>query len=167
MPRMRLSEPALLLLGSLVVGCSTARNVAVSSFRVLDAPANYVRHQIDSTETTSSPAAQASDVTTPGRYVTPSANQVRASRPSQANASTDPASPAARSPDSKAEKTSVSPPARSTGAQTTHFPTAKAVPGKPGYVYSIDPNGGIVDVTGYKPGDKAKDPYTKQIFIVP
>jgi hypothetical protein len=41
------------------------------------------------------------------------------------------------------------------------------VPGRPGYVYSTDPNGGIVDVTGYKSGDKAKDPYTQQIFIVP
>jgi hypothetical protein len=41
------------------------------------------------------------------------------------------------------------------------------VPGRPGYVYSLDPNGGMIDVTGYKPGDKAKDPYTKQIFIVP
>jgi len=25
----------------------------------------------------------------------------------------------------------------------------------------------MIDVTGYKSGDKAKDPYTKQIFIVP
>ncbi|MEO5719955.1 MAG: hypothetical protein ABIR71_00610 [Chthoniobacterales bacterium] len=49
----------------------------------------------------------------------------------------------------------------------TQFPTAKPVPGKPGYVYSVDPKGGIVDVTGYKAGDKAKDPYTQQIFIVP
>ncbi len=50
---------------------------------------------------------------------------------------------------------------------TQQFPTAKPVPGKPGYVYSIDPKGGIVDVTGYKSGDKAKDPYTQQIFVVP
>jgi hypothetical protein len=49
----------------------------------------------------------------------------------------------------------------------TNFPTARPVPGRPGFVYSLDPNGGIVDVNGYKPGDKAKDPYTKQIFIVP
>jgi hypothetical protein len=41
------------------------------------------------------------------------------------------------------------------------------VPGKPGFVYSIDSNGGMVDVTGYKSGDKAKDPYTHQVFIVP
>jgi hypothetical protein len=50
---------------------------------------------------------------------------------------------------------------------TTDFPIARPVPGRPGFVYSLDPNGGIVDVNGYKPGDKAKDPYTKQIFVVP
>jgi hypothetical protein len=50
---------------------------------------------------------------------------------------------------------------------TQQFPIARPVPGKPGYVYSVDPKGGIVDVTGYNPGDKAKDPYTQQIFIVP
>jgi hypothetical protein len=52
-------------------------------------------------------------------------------------------------------------------APPTEYPTARPVPGKPGFVYSIDPNGGMVDVTGYKSGDKAKDPYTHQIFIVP
>ena len=51
--------------------------------------------------------------------------------------------------------------------KTTEAPVARPVPGKPGYVYSLDPQGGIVDVTGYKSGDKAKDPYTKQVFIIP
>ncbi len=61
----------------------------------------------------------------------------------------------------------TSPSTKASAAPTAQFPTAKPVPGKPGYVYSIDPKGGIVDVTGYKPGDKAKDPYTQQVFIVP
>lgn len=50
---------------------------------------------------------------------------------------------------------------------TLNYPTAKPVPGKPGYVYSIDPKGGMIDVTGYNSGDKAKDPYSNEIFIVP
>jgi hypothetical protein len=48
------------------------------------------------------------------------------------------------------------------------FPTAKAVPGKPGYVFSpFDTKGRYIDVTGHPPGSKAKDPWTDKIFIVP
>jgi hypothetical protein len=48
------------------------------------------------------------------------------------------------------------------------FPTAKAVPGKPGYVFSpFDAKGRYVDVSGYPSGSKAKDPWTDKIFIVP
>ena len=48
------------------------------------------------------------------------------------------------------------------------FPTAKAVPGKPGYVFSpFDTKGRYIDVSGYPPGSKAKDPWTNKIFIVP
>ena len=48
------------------------------------------------------------------------------------------------------------------------FPTAKAVPGKPGYVFSpFDTKGRYIDVSGYSPGSKAKDPWTNKIFIVP
>jgi hypothetical protein len=48
------------------------------------------------------------------------------------------------------------------------LPTASAVPGHPGYVYSpFSPNSGYVDVTGLAPGSQAKDPYTGRIFIVP
>jgi hypothetical protein len=50
----------------------------------------------------------------------------------------------------------------------TQFPTAKPVPGKPGYVFSpFDPSGGYVDVTGYTSGQKVKDPYSGKIFLVP
>jgi hypothetical protein len=46
---------------------------------------------------------------------------------------------------------------------------AKAiVPGKPGYVFSpFDTKGRYIDVRGYPPGSKAKDPWTDKIFIVP
>jgi hypothetical protein len=48
------------------------------------------------------------------------------------------------------------------------FPTARAVPGKPGYVFSpFDTKGRFIDVSGYPPGSKAKDPWTGKIFIVP
>jgi hypothetical protein len=42
------------------------------------------------------------------------------------------------------------------------------VPGKPGYVFSpYDKNGGYVDVTGFAPGSKVKDPYSGKVFLVP
>jgi len=47
------------------------------------------------------------------------------------------------------------------------FPVARAVPGKPGYVYSPYDSSKYVDVTGYTPGSKVKDPYVQKIFIVP
>lgn len=53
-------------------------------------------------------------------------------------------------------------------SKQAEFPTAKLVPGKPGYVFSpFDPKGRYVDVSGYTPGSKVKDPWTDKIFIVP
>jgi hypothetical protein len=58
-------------------------------------------------------------------------------------------------------------PSRNTSTQS-QIPTAKPVPGKPGYVFSpFDPSGGYVDVTGYASGQKVKDPYSGKIFLVP
>jgi len=48
------------------------------------------------------------------------------------------------------------------------LPYAKPVPGKAGYVFSpYDKNGGYVDVTGFAPGSKVKDPYSGKVFLVP
>ena len=47
------------------------------------------------------------------------------------------------------------------------FPTAKPVPNKPGYVFSPSDSGKYVDVSGYAPGSKVKDPYSGKIFLVP
>ena len=166
----------LLLVAIVTTGCGrtgeVAKDAAVSTFRVIDAPANYVRRKIDGEETTTSTtttttetAVGSSDVVTPGRPVPPRQQGTPAARPNAANTAVAGATP--RPP--RGEAGNATPPSqRSTApAATEQFPTARPVPDKPGFVYSVDPQGGIVDVTGYKSGDKAKDPYTKQIFIVP
>jgi len=151
-------------------GCETAHDVAVTSFRVVDAPANYVRRHIDeeSTTTTTTTTVQ-SDVTAPGHPMvspTPFPQRTTAQR-SQATES----APESRTKNREVVETEPKPSAssqRSSTAQGPKIPYAKPVPGKPGYVYSpFDPNGGYVDVTGYASGSKAKDPYTGKIFIVP
>jgi len=142
----------------LLAGCGTAKKVAVTSFRVVDAPARYVRDRIDPPVTTATTTTETSDVVNPGHPIatpTPSASSRRTTTTARTGTS------AGSAPPSSAAATPRNAPAPST------FPTARPVPGRPGYVYSLDPNGGIVDVTGYKAGDKAKDPYTKQIFIIP
>jgi hypothetical protein len=65
-------------------------------------------------------------------------------------------------------KPKASPPPRSAATQP-QFPTAKPVPGRAGLVYNpFDPNGGgYIDVSGYPPGTKVKDPDSQKIFIVP
>ena len=63
---------------------------------------------------------------------------------------------------------SSSPSPLTSSATEPMFPMAKAVPGKPGYVFSpFDTKGRYIDVRGYPPGSKAKDPWTNKIFIVP
>jgi hypothetical protein len=63
---------------------------------------------------------------------------------------------------------SSSPAPVAASSQNGDLPYAKPVPGKPGYVFSpFDKNGGYVDVTGYSPGQKVKDPYSGRIFLVP
>ena len=153
----------LLLALGLLAGCRTAHDVAVSSFRVLDAPANYVRKHIDAentqTTTTTTTTASSDTVTTPGRTVTPS------SSPQRRTTTTSKPSP---SPATVTETSKPSPSPSRTSSTQGQFPTAKPVPGKPGYVFSpFDPGGGYVDVTGYTSGQKVKDPYSGKIFLVP
>jgi len=163
----------LVLTSIALTGCGTAKKAAVTSFRVLDAPARYVRDRIDPAETTTTTTTvETSDVVNPGRPIVappPPApmtqrtvtapNRRSVGAPARTQRSTGPAG--GTPPRSAAGSTPRPAPT------ATEFPTARPVAGRPGYVHSIDPNGGIVDVTGYKSGDKAKDPYTKQIFIVP
>src|SRR4051812_15041567 len=170
--------PARLLILSAIVltGCRTAEHAAVSTFRVIDTPAHYVREHIDQSEaqttTTQTTVEGTSDVVTPGRPVAPSTEGTTTSTTEHSTAESRP-SPRPSSSTTRSEtgaSNSQSKPtaaARSSNPPPAEFPVAKPVPGKPGFVYSIDPKGGMVDVTGYKSGDKAKDPYTHQIFVVP
>jgi hypothetical protein len=162
----------ILLLGLVVfAGCRAAHDVAVTSFRVLDAPANYVRRHIDGqteTTTTTTTTATSDSVTTPGRTVTPTTTNPQQRTTTQTGPRTKPSPSPKSSPVTITEKSKPSPsPSRSTSAQS-QIPTAKPVPGKPGYVFSpFDPSGGYVDVTGYASGQKVKDPYSGKIFLVP
>ncbi|MGI9086738.1 MAG: hypothetical protein ACR2HH_03190 [Chthoniobacterales bacterium] len=167
---------AILFSTIIFTGCRTAHDVAVTSFRVLDTPARFVRDRIDPPETTTTTTTteryQSSDVTNPGQPVQSRPIEEPAThRRTSVQESREPA-PAAGRRNTTASSTAQhratpSPSPRAVVKQTAQFPTARPVPGQPGHVYSIDPKGGIVDVTGYKKGDKAKDPYTQQIFIVP
>jgi len=169
---MRMNSVARILVLSIVVfaSCTATRNVAVSTFRVLDTPHRYIRERIDpeTTTTMTTTTTQTSDVVTPGRPVETTRAKTR-SRPPSVGSGAPSNTGAPRPPRSSTARTQPKTPSAPprAPATATQFPTAKPVPGRPGYVYSIDPKGGIVDVTGYKPGDKAKDPYTQQVFVVP
>jgi hypothetical protein len=169
-------KPAgLLLLGIVVLsGCRAAHNVAVTSFKVLDTPANYVRRHIngESETTTTTTTTVASDsVTTPGRTVTPSTTNTQRNTTTTQNSprtTTRPSPTPRSSPAAVTEKSKPSPSPSRTASTQTQLPTAKPVPGKPGYVFSpFDASGGYVDVTGYTSGQKVKDPYSGKIFLVP
>ena len=180
---MLLAARLLILSAIVLTGCRTAKKAAVSTFRVIDAPARYVRDRIDpddgttvttTTTTTQTSPDGASDVVTPGRPIAPGTAPRSATAPQRTVTQSRPSpSPRTRVPSARTNTPPTTQPQPSVAtsqpapAPTSDFPTARQVPGKPGYVYSIDPKGGMVDVTGYKSGDKAKDPYTHQIFIVP
>jgi hypothetical protein len=169
------SRAGVFLLTSIVLlsACSTAKKAAVTSFRVLDAPARFVRERIDEEEggtTTTTTTTQVTDVANPG-YPVPQAPPPSAPTRRTTAGPTQPRSSVTETPRqttrSETGASGRTAPAATPRPQVAQFPTARPVAGRPGYVYSIDPNGGIVDVTGYKPGDKAKDPYTQKVFIVP
>lgn len=154
----------MLLLGTILLsGCGGGRDASETSFRVIDAPANYVRSPSE-TRTTTTTTTVSSDAVTPGRTVQV-APEKREPPSRQPTVQTDPGPTA---PPRVTPRSSPSPAPRSVTAPPTQYPTAKAVPAKPGYVFSpYDPNGGYVDVTGFAPGSKVKDPYSGKIFLVP
>ena len=143
-------------------GCHTARDVAETSAHVATAPARFVGRQIhgsDQNENVTNqiyeapPVQQPPPGPPPGVRTTPTVVRQQERTATSSTGSSAPATP--------------TPAARNT-TSTVQFPTAKPVPGKPGYVFSpYDPNGGYVDVTGYQSGSKVKDPYSQKIFLVP
>ena len=175
---MKTLERALLFLPVLFAGCATThdvavssyhvtRDVAVGSYRVATAPVHYAlrRHNNEPTMVGTTDAIE-SDVTEPGH---PAAS-TRQRRPESDTATTQqPSRTSSRVAETK--KTAVEPkpsPPSQASSTSTAFPTAKAVPGKPGYVVSpFDSSGRYVDVSGYTPGTKVKDPWTDKIFVVP
>jgi hypothetical protein len=179
---MKTLEPACLVAAVLLAGCGTTRHVAVSSYhvtrdvavgsyRVATAPVHYaLRRHSDEPTMVGTTDAIASDVAEPGHPV-PSTQVASPQRrqksdtarsESLSNKTRSVASTETTRPEPK------SPPQVQASSTSTTFPTAKAVPDKPGYVFSpFDSSGRYVDVSGYSPGTKVKDPWTDKIFIVP
>ena len=146
--------------GAAVGSYKVARAVAVGSYRVASAPVYYATRKstreptmVGTTEATSS------DVTEPGQPMPPkTAAERRQSRTSSASSGRT---------QRETAQSSTTASSRASASQA-NFPTAKAVPGKPGYVFSpFDAEGKYVDVSGFAPGTKVKDPWTDKIFLVP
>jgi hypothetical protein len=189
---------ALLAAALALSACTTMHDAAVSTFRVVDAPHQYIRRQLgmeDEPQTTTTTTTETTYADTgyppappppsypvqpqPYRNTPPpppppveTEREVARTQPPPPPPKPTPRSaPTATPRVAVKERTSnPSPPPRSTPAQASNsdLPYGKPVPGKPGYVYSpYDPNGGYVDVKGFSPGQKVKDPYSGKIFLVP
>lgn len=198
----------MLLASGALPSCRTAHDAAVASFRVIDAPHQYIRRKLDidedgTTTTTTSTTTVQSDVTPPNDNVYAPPYQ---QPPPQYTARTEtvnvppPAPPPPpprrvvveqrRTPEPQPTATpaprvttrstttsnqeqenqsrSSSSSSHTASSEKSSLPYGKPVPGKPGYVFSpYDKNGGYVDVTGFAPGSKVKDPYSGKIFLVP
>ena len=143
----------LLLAAIALAGCRSAHEVADQSYRSATAPANVgTQSSVDSgapvTTTTTTRVTDGSQVST----FTEANPPVSTPKPTRTEATASTSRPMPSPPPSPVEM---------------HFPTAKPVEGKPGYVYSpFDPTK-YVDVSGYAPGSKVKDPYSGKIFLVP
>jgi hypothetical protein len=126
---------------------------SVAGCRVITAPVRYVFHSPEPT-----PAPNQSDVTNPGRPLpvpSPTATPRAASRKATQQSAHATPKPATSKPSPSA-------------LSAAQFPVAKPVPGKPGLVFNpFKANGGYIDVSGYAPGSKVKDPETQKIFTVP
>ena len=166
--------------------CETAHKAAVSTYRVVAAPVTYVGHKLGVDEetqqtTTTATSVQSGTAMAPAQPypaqqpMPPPPAPVQSQPPPVITVQQPPPQPkpqATATP--RVVKSENPPPANFTApptaavSQNADLPYAKPVPGKPGYVFSpFDKNGGYVDVTGYSPGQKVKDPYSGQIFLVP
>lgn len=176
---MNLFERAMVLAAVLLAGCGTTsnvaktsyhvtRDVAVGSYRVATAPVHYAlrRHSNEPTMVGTTDAIQ-SDVTEPGHPVA-STQVASAPQPRRKPDTTRSQKPPKTTPVAHSDTRQPEPKPSFQAQTSSTFPTAKAVPDKPGYVFSpFDSGGRYVDVSGYTPGTKVKDPWTDKIFIVP
>ena len=189
---MNLFERVLLLSAILLTGCGTTRNVAVTSYhvtrgaavgsykvaravavgsyRVATAPVRMATRNRAEPEMIGVPEATESDVTEPGRAVPPAEVEAAPQRRSEIETESG-QNPRRTAPRVVRETTQSKPqqlPSPQVPSTEAEFPTARAVPGKPGYVFSpFDDSERYVDVSGYAPGTKVKDPWTNKIFLVP
>jgi hypothetical protein len=170
-------ERAMVLGAVLLAGCGTTRQVAVSSYhvtrdvavgsyRVATAPVHYAlrRHSneptmVGTTDAIESDAAQS-------RHPAPTTQVASAPQPRRKADTTRSQKPPKTTP-SVAYSETTQPEPRPSPPASGAFPTAQAVPDKPGYVFSPFDSSRYVDVSGYTPGTKVKDPWTDKIFIVP
>ncbi len=201
---MHMKRPLLVLLlaAGALPSCRTTHDAAVATFRVIDAPHQYIRRKLDVDEdgqTTTTTSTTTVETNAPGygqpsqqpyeqpfqhpppQYVgpppPPPPPQQRAvvtqrTREPEPTATPQPRvtsrSSTTRSGESEKAETRSSPTPRTASSEKSSLPYAKPVPGKPGYVFSpYDKNGGYVDVTGFAPGSKVKDPYSGKVFLVP
>ena len=185
---MNVFERSLLFAAVLLAGCGTTRNVAVSSYhvtrgaavgsykvaravavgsyRVASAPVRYATRKSSSEPTmVGTTEATSSDVSQPGQPMPPeiaSAPQSSAERRQSRTSSEVP-----RTTRKETAQSSTRSGSSRASAPEENFPTAKAVPDKPGYVFSPFARERYVDVSGYASGTKVKDPWTDKIFVVP
>ncbi len=177
---------ALLLAVFALSSCQTAHDAAISTFRVIDTPHAYMRRKLgmdqdpQTTTTTTTQTTYSDTAGNPPQQPYPASqpypNQPPPVQTQRRVAATAPEAPppprvtpsereqtAPRNPEPKPTSTP-----RTAASSNESLPYAKPVPGKPGYVFSpYDPNGGYVDVKGYSPGQKVKDPYSGKVFLVP
>ena len=154
--------------GIFLAGCGAAHDVVVTSYHVVSAPVKFVHRQINKPPTTTTTTTTTSDVTNPGRPVPPTGLVFATATRCQREYA--PASPAASPRTSRKSTVEAKPkpsPSPHVSSVQPDFPTAKSVPDKPGYVYSPSDPKKYVDVSGYAPGSKVKDPYSGKIFLVP
>ena len=153
---MNWSRWAITLIAICLVSCETAHEIG----RAITAPVRYVLNEPEP-----APATSASDVSNPGQPIavpsptsTPRAASRKSNRPSTPAKSRVAANKSSGKPSPSPQKS----------ASATQFPVARPVPGRPGLVFNpFNASGGYIDVSGYAPGSKVKDPDSQQIFIVP
>ena len=167
-----------------MAGCEVMHDVADASYRVVTAPVRLFTRDNDHPAAgtrvvtrTTTVVTRETRVTTPLAAATPAPKPVRrSSRSPQRRVATTSVSASAKKPPTTRKSAEAAERKGQTTASQQHkpsqssaqFPIAKRVPEKPGYVVSpFDSKKRYVDVSGYTPGSKVKDPWTDKIFIVP